>query len=351
MTKYLIIGPSWIGDMIMANALFRLLKANQADCIIDVLAPEWSHAVIHRMPEVRQALIMPLKHGAFNLLTRYKLGQLFKEEHYDQAIVLPNSWKSALIPFFAHIPKRIGWKGEWRYGLLNDVRVLNPKNYSRMIERYLALGLPSSFQSDFLLKKDYFFNKYMPCLTVNKRELDLAIHKYAINLNKPLLILCPGAQYGGSKRWPEHYFASLAKYYLEKDWQVAILGGKGEIHLAKKILNQLSRELNPLNKLACFFDLTLTTLAEAIDIMSLAKVVVSNDSGLMHMASALNKPIIAIYGSSPPDFAPPLGDKTKILSKNLSCKPCFKRECPLGHLQCLNSIKPEEVIHSINELI
>lgn len=160
MVKYLIVGPSWIGDMIIANGLFRLLKKNDPKCIIDVLAPTWSHPVIARMPEVRRAISMPLHHGALKLLARHSIGKSLRQEQYDEAIILANSWKSALIPYFAHISKRTGWRGEWRYFLLNDLRILNKKQHPLMIDRYLALGQTKKFTG-------LINTLYRPSLTVN----------------------------------------------------------------------------------------------------------------------------------------------------------------------------------------
>lgn len=318
--------------MIMANSLFRLLKAQDPGCVIDVLAPAWSHPVLARMPEVRRSIVMPIKHGLLNIKMRYQIGKSLRDEKYDHAIVLPNSWKSALIPFFANIPKRTGWRGEWRYGLLNDVRILDKKKYPLMVERYVALGeLSDACRGEWR----------SPSLTIHTSILTPFIQKYGITPEKRLLILCPGAQYGASKRWPENYFAKVAQHYVAQDWQVGLLGGKAE----KTIVDNIKKEV------ASVLDLTETSLSEAIDILSLANVVVSNDSGLMHVACALDRPVIAIYGSSSPDFTPPLSKKAVILSKSLPCKPCFKRECPLGHLNCLKMITPEEVMAAISHAV
>ncbi len=297
MRKYLIIGPSWIGDMIMANSLFRLLKWQDPHCVIDVLAPAWSHPVLARMPEVRRSIMMPVKHGALSLLTRYRIG--------------------------------CSLRGEWRYGILNDVRILDKKQYPLMVQRYLALEEP---------RVDY--QNFYPHLQVEPVMREITLKKYRISTEKPLLMLCPGAQYGASKRWPTEYFSKVAGYYLNENWQVAILGGKDEKSLVDAINALLSTPA---------LDLTMTTLAEAIDLMSMANVVVSNDSGLMHVACALDRKVIAIYGSSSPDFTPPLSEKAAVLSKSLPCKPCFKRECPLKHLNCLKMITPKDVIKEIGE--
>ncbi len=341
-TKYLIIGPSWIGDMIMANALLRCLKAQDSRCVIDVLAPEWSHPVLARMPEVRRALVMPVKHGIFGWRMRYKIGISLRDEHYDHAIILPNSWKSALIPLFACIKKRTGWRGEWRYGLLNDVRVLDKKKFPLMVDRYVELGRIIGAGDTHACPPNVY-----PHLLVDPNQRDIALKKYHFSQDKPLLILCPGAQYGNSKRWPEENFAKVARHFLDQGWQVAVLGGNAEANLANQIIAAQGLVASDHQ----IVDLTMTTLAEAIDIMSLARVVVSNDSGLMHIACALTRSIVAIYGSSSPDFTPPLSDKAVILSKSLPCKPCFKRECPLGHMLCLKNITPEEVIGAIKTLL
>lgn len=335
MRKYLIVGPSWIGDMIMANALLRLLKSQDSDCVIDVLAPAWSHPVLARMPEVRQSIVMPIGHGILNLKLRYQIGCSLRAAQYDHAIILPNTFKSALIPWFARIPKRTGWRGEWRYGLLNDCRILDKKKYPLMVERYIALGVCVGVTSGRPLLSNYF-----PHLAIDKTARDIAIKKYQLSFDKPLLMLCPGAQYGNSKRWPENYFAKVAEYFINKNWRVGLLGGKSESELVEKINSLLIRPA---------IDLTKTNLSEAIDLLSLAKVVVSNDSGLMHVACALDRSVIAIYGSSSPGFTPPLSEKAVVLSKSLPCKPCFKRECPLRHLNCLKMILPEEVINEIEK--
>ncbi len=335
MVKYLVVGPSWIGDMVMANALFRYLKSQDPECIIDVLAPAWSHPVLARMSEVRRPIVMPVGHGSLNLVMRYRIGCSLRTEKYDQAIVLPNTFKSALIPWWARIPKRTGWRGEWRYGVLNDIRVLDKARYPLMLQRYLALGTHHGQAQDLPMRQNFY-----PHLQIDIAARDLAIKKYGLSMDKPLLMICPGAQYGASKRWPEEYFSQVAEYYLNRDWQVAILGGKAESELVHNINVVLTVPA---------LDLTQTTLAEAIDLMSLAQVVVSNDSGLMHVGCALDRKVIAIYGSSSPDFTPPLNTKAVILSKSLPCKPCFKRECPLKHLNCLRTITPQEVIKEIGE--
>src|SRR5690606_31381839 len=139
----LIIGPSWVGDMVMAQTLFQWLKQRHRDCAIDVLAPDWSRPILERMPEVRAALSLPLGRGVLDLAARRRIGKSLAGQ-YDQAILLPNSLKSALVPWFAGIPLRTGWKGEMRYGLLNDLRPLDKARYPLMIERFMALAYPAN---------------------------------------------------------------------------------------------------------------------------------------------------------------------------------------------------------------
>ncbi len=333
--KILIIGPGWIGDMVMAQSLFKQLKQNHPSAEIDVLAPKFMHALLAHMPEVHQALPMPLTHGELGLLTRYRIGKRLRKNAYQQAIILPNSFKSALIPFFARVPKRTGWRGEWRYGLLNDLRPLDKKRYPLMIERFMALGLPKNAE----LIKPYPH----PKLTVDAKQTYAALKKHNLQpLNTaPILALCPGAAFGSSKRWPPKYFAEVAKHKLNQGFQIWIFGSENDEPLAQTIQeNTQHRCMNLAGK---------TTLGEAIDLLSLSQIVLSNDSGLMHIASALNLPLVVIYGSSSPKFTPPLTQSVKILSLNLECSPCFKRECPLKHEKCLRDLKPAMVINALKE--
>jgi heptosyltransferase-2 len=326
----LIIGPSWVGDMVMAQALFKAIKAQFPQTSIDVLAPEWSRPLTDRMSEVSNSLPTPFKHGELNLLGRYQLAKMLKNKHYARCFVLPNSFKSGLIPFWAKIPRRIGWRGEWRYGLLNDVRVLDKKQYPRMVERYIALAYDNTSSR---------LPCFKPSLQVVMQQVEQALKKHQLNKNKSILVLCPGAEFGASKRWPEHYYAEVANYYLKLEWQVWIMGSPKDSACATEIQNQTQHQC---------VDLTgKTTLAEAIDLMSLAKLVVSNDSGLMHIASALERPLVAVYGSTDPGFTPPLSDNVKIVRSGISCSPCFKRECPLQHHQCMKDVTVNQVLEAL----
>lgn len=335
MTQILVVGPSWVGDMVMAQSLFKVLRDKDPTCDIDVLAPAWSLPLLERMPEVRRGIKMPLGHGKLDLKTRYQLGCSLRSQGYQQAILLPNSLKSALVPFWAKIPLRTGWLGEFRYGLLNDHRKLDKSRFTMTVQRFVALADECpEYPRDTIPA---------PELIVDESNVANALQEFGLNTNKPVLSICPGAEYGPAKRWPEQYCAELADRYSEKGFQVWLFGSEKDQAVTADIQHYAKHQL---------IDLAgKTSLGQAIDLMSLSKVVVSNDSGLMHMAAALNCALVAIYGSSDPHFTPPLNENHRIVSLALDCSPCFKRECPLGHLDCLNKLSVDLVDAAIDELL
>ncbi len=317
--------------MVMAQSLFITLKNTHPDCQIDVLAPAWTLSLLERMPEVGNAIVMLLPRGKFGLIDRIKLGLSLRSKGYDQAILLPNSWKSAISPFFANIPVRTGYIGECRWGLLNDARKLDKKQLTMTVQRFVALGLPVDAPMPPECPK--------PALTISKDRQQAVIDKFKLTFSIKILALCPGAEYGPAKRWPPEYYAEVARHKIDQGWQVWLFGSEKD----KADAAQINKEASGF----CTDFTGRTSLAEAVDLMSLANIVVSNDSGLMHVAAALDKKVIAIYGSSDPGFTPPLNDKAHIISLNLDCAPCFKRECPLGHSQCLTGITPDQVLEHI----
>lgn len=328
--RILIVGPAWIGDMVMAQSLFKVLREQYPQVAIDVLAPAWSAPILKRMPEVRRHIEIPLAHGEFGLGVRYRLGKQLRAEGYDQAIVIPRSWKAALVPFFARIPQRTGYKGEMRYGLLNDIRPLDKSVLSQTVQRYVALGLLANAESPPAYPT--------PELRVNSQSARNTINEFNLSLGAPILALCPGAEYGPAKCWPPEYFASVARTKLAEGWQVWVLGSAKERVLAEKMTHMAPGCVNLVGK---------TTLDQAIDILSQAGVILSNDSGLMHVAAALKRSLVAIYGSSDPAYTPPLSEKVQIEYLALDCSPCFARTCQYGHYRCLKDIKPEQVLKTI----
>jgi len=334
--KYLIIGPAWIGDMVMAQVLFKRLKQREPTSIIHVAAPAWTQALLARMPEVQKIIPLPFKHGELGLRKRYQMGRALRGEQYDHAIILQISYKSALIPFFANILQRTGARTEFRYGVLNDIRVLNKQDYPLMIQQYAAFAEP---QQPALSAQELPW----PKLIVSAKNRALCQQKYHIPLDdRPILALCPGAEYGPAKRWPSQHFAAVANAKLNEDWQVWILGSPNDQTVAE--------EIQHLTHQRCLNLTGETTLLDAIDLLSLANIVLSNDSGLMHIASALDLPVVVIYGSSSPRYTPPLTQKVNIQSLNLTCSPCFKRHCPLSHTNCLKQLLPEQILAALNTL-
>lgn len=331
--KILVVGPSWLGDMIMSQALFKILKS-KFNCTIDIIAPEWSRPIVDRMPEIANSISLPIQHGELALLLRYQLGRKLRQEHYDQAIILTNSWKSALIPFVANIPQRTGWLGEMRWGLLNDVRYLNKQKLPLMMQRYIALGYAKEEE----IPQQYPYPKLIANVAAGQ---ELLTKFKVINQGKKILALCPGAAFGSAKRWPVNYFAEVAKMQINAGWDIWFFGSKQDKPVVDNILQQVP--------MPCVNFAGQLQLAETVDLMALVQVVISNDSGLMHMASGLGKYIVGIYGSTSPEFTPPFGPAAKIVTKNLSCSPCFKPECPLGHHQCMTTITPQHIVELLNK--
>lgn len=329
--KILIISPSWIGDCVMTQPLYRRLHELHPGCTIDVFAPKWSMAVFERMPEISGILENPFGHGALALRERWRVGKELGQRGYDQVIVLPGSLKSAIIAFATGIKQRTGYVGESRYLLLNDIRKLDKAALPLMVDRYTALAHPS--QADFNGHSD------QPAFQIKPESRQAALSAHGLDLSRPVLAFCPGAEYGPAKRWPAAHFAEFGRRYLAEGWQVWLFGSHKDAPIAA--------EINALSDGLCVDLCGKTTLSEAIDLLSCADSVVCNDSGLMHLAAALGRPLAAVYGSSSADHTPPLSNKAKIVSLHLECAPCFKRECPLGHTDCLNKLLPQQVADAL----
>ena len=336
MRSLLVIAPSWVGDMVMAQSLFKVLKSADPDQAIDVLAPGWTLPLLARMPEVRTAIDMPLGHGELKLGVRRRLAVDLRDSNYTQAIVLPNSLKSALVPFWARIPQRTGYVGELRQWLLNDCRQLDKQRLPMTVQRFVALGLQDGTALPAVLP--------YPELLSRQEDQHTAANRLGVcNQYQPVLALCPGAEFGPAKQWPEKYYADIAKNWLSRNWHVWLFGSANDLPVCDRI-NALAGD-------GCHNLAGRTSLAEAIDLLAMATFVVTNDSGLMHVAAALQRPMVAIYGSSDPGFTPPLAETAQVERLGLDCSPCFKRECPLGHLKCLRDLSPERVMTAMEEVM
>ena len=314
----------------MAHTLVRCLRQRHSGVVIDMLAPMATAPVAQRMAEIDTTHVVDFQHGELGLNKRRQVGKQMRMLNYDAAFVLPNSWKSALVPWFAGIELRIGWSGEARLGLLNDRRKLVKARYPLMIERFMALADPAGE----LPEQPYPFPQLQP-----DRSRALAL---ADKFNLPtenVVILCPGAEFGPAKKWPVEHFAELASQLLELGQQVWLMGSPKDAQDTAKI-----KGLAP----ACFDLAGKTSLTDAIDLMSFAGQAVCNDSGLMHVACALGVPTVGVFGSTSPGFTPPLGERAVVVEQSLACRPCFQRECPLGHLDCLRTLTPKLVLEQMS---
>jgi heptosyltransferase-2 len=325
--KVLVVGPSWIGDTVLAQPLLALLHQQYADLELDVLAPAWSFPVVRRMPEVRRAIANPFQHGELKLLERRRLGVQLRAEHYDQAIVLPNTLKSAFVPVFARIPRRTGYSGEMRWGTLNDVRLLDPLALPQMAQRYAALALGPHDALPAKLPE--------PHLTVADAQRRATLDALGRGGSKRAVVMCPGAEYGPAKRWPPSYFAELARALAAGGDSIWLIGSAKDAPIAEDIVR--------LSEGVCLNLCGKTSLDQAIDLLASARLAITNDSGLMHVAAAVGTPLVAIYGSSTPEHTPPMSPRAVIAKLDMPCSPCFERTCPLGHFNCMMMLKPERV--------
>ncbi len=317
--------------MAMANALFRLLKSRDPERAIDVLAPEWSLPIVARMPEIRAGIAAETGHGELGLGKRRRIAAGLRDKDYDRAIVLPRSFKSALIPWLARIPVRTAFRGEMRYGLVNDMRPLDKSVLDQVFKRYLALGLDRDEALPDVLP--------FPRLAVSDENQARVIEELGVRTDRAVIALMPGAEYGPSKRWPQQHFTRLARALDEAGYAVWVLGSDKEAPAGEAIAAG-SAARNLCGK---------TSLADVIDLLAACEQVVANDSGLLHVASAVGPHVHGIYGATSSKFAPPLAKSHDIHEVSLDCRPCRKPDCPLGHLKCLRDLQPEGIFQKITE--
>lgn len=342
--KILVVGPSWVGDMMMSQSLYRTIKALYPHAQIDVMAPQWCRPLLAKMPEVSNAIPMPLGHGKLEIGERRRLGISLRQNSYDQAIVLPNSFKSALVPFFANIPKRTGWRGEMRYGLLNDIRSLNKEAFPLMVQRYVALAYSKqSIQSS----DDIPAPILRPKLVTNEQEVNDTMQAFSIDHSRQTIGFCPGAEFGPAKRWPHYHYAELAKTLIsENGYQVLLFGSQKDNEAGEEIRQSLTEEA----RRHCYNFAGKTSLEQAVNLISACDAVVSNDSGLMHVAAALDRPLVALYGPSSPDFTPPLSDKAEVIRLISGYHKVRKGDGDSGYHQSLIDIQPQRVIDALARL-
>ncbi|MGM0983171.1 MAG: lipopolysaccharide heptosyltransferase II [Pseudomonadota bacterium] len=329
-SRILVVGPSWVGDMVMAQSLFKTLKARQPGSRITVVAPAWSRPILERMDEVDEVACLEVGHGQLGLAPRRKLARSL-QGRFDHAIVLPRSWKSALVPFLARIPLRTGFTGEQRLWLLNDRRRLDKAVLDQTVKRFVALGLPveEAARGDFPIPRPRL---RLDTENLVERRVDLGLS------SRPAIGMMPGAEYGPAKQWPLPYFRELAKWLVVEGFEVRVLGGAKDVEAGEVITDSLPHAHNLCGR---------TRLADAVDLLGDCQQVVTNDSGLMHVAAAVGTRVQAIYGSSSPAYTPPLTENAEVHYLALDCSPCFQRTCPLGHTNCLNQLKPERILQAV----
>ncbi|HZE61687.1 MAG TPA: lipopolysaccharide heptosyltransferase II [Burkholderiales bacterium] len=315
MPRILVVAPNWIGDALMAQPMLARLREKRPGVEVHMLAPEWVAPVARRMPEVDEVIPVPFRHGALQLGSRWRLARTLKKRAYEEAIVLPNSWKSALVPFLADIPRRSGYVGEARYGLLNR---LHKKPDRAMRRHYARLA-------------DAGDAEQLPQVRLRVDAVRAEATRKRFGVERRYAVLCPGAEYGPAKRWP--YFAELA---ARLSLPVVLLGSASDAPAAAAVKGN-----NLVGK---------TTLDEAIDLIAGAELVVSNDSGLMHVAAALGRPLVALFGSSSPEKTPPQPGRSRVLWLKPECSPCFQRECPLGHFRCMRELSVDMVLKEAGAL-
>jgi heptosyltransferase-2 len=309
----LVIGPRWVGDMVMAQCLLSALKELYPAAPIDVMAPAWAAPLINRMPEARGRIDAPFKPGEFGLADRFKVGRSLRGR-YGRAYVLPGSWKSALVPFFAGIPTRVGFLREMRYGLLNAIVPLPKERKRRTAEMFHLLAGGGAFRQ--------------PRLAIDAANQTALFATHGLEAGG-YAALMPGAEFGPAKRWPEDKYAGLARHFADRGLKTILLGSAKDREVGAAITALVPEAI----------DLTgQTRLEDAIDLLGGARIAVANDSGLMHVAAAVGVPVVGVYGSTSYENTPPLTDRRELISLHLSCSPCHKRECPLGHLDCLKKL-------------
>lgn len=337
--KILVIGPAWVGDMVMVQSLFIALKRQDPSCIIDVVAPAWSAPVLARMTEIRSVVEVNLQHGKLQFAERYRVGKSLRGE-YDRAIIIPRTFKSALIPYFAKIPTRTAYRGEMRYGLVNDMRELDAEVTYKAVEKYLQLTADASQlvqpQND---KQEIHYPKLM----VDEGKRHQSALRLGIDESAASIAFMPGAEFGPSKQWPGEYFGELATRFKQQGYNVYVFGSPKDKVIGEEIAQASNGDaINLCGQ---------TNLEEAVDLLSLVKVAITNDSGLMHIAAAVGRPVVAIYGSITPKYTPPLTDKKEIQYLGLECSPCWKKQCPFGHYNCLKGIEVDRVFESAQRLL
>lgn len=331
-TGYLVIGPTWVGDLIMAQCLFKALKRKHPDWRLDVTGLGWAMDLLERMPEVDNAILADIPHGQLGLGQRWRIGRQLRSHGYQQAFITSRSLKSALIPWFAGVPRRTAYRGELRRGIVNDIRTMNKTDLTLKQQQYAALSLEPDEDPRKALDIEY------PSLIVDQVNRDRLIQQHNLQTQRPIIALAPGAAYGPAKRWPPARFATLASELVDQGHDCWIFGSRGDADIGQQIAQAApDHVVNFCGK---------TRLADVIDLISLAQTAVSNDSGLMHIAAAVIPHVIGLYGPTPPDHTPPLAKHAIQLRRQFEFTPRRPKAKPLDHDESLVGVPVEDVLRA-----
>lgn len=318
--------------MVMAQSLFKKLKRQDPAATLDVIGPAWAAELVERMPEVDNCWVDDTAHGELGLGKRWQLGRQLRQYGYTQAIAMSRSLKSALVPCFARVPRRTGYLGEQRYGVLNDIRQLNTTDLQQKAQHYVALGLAPDTHPRAAADIE------QPRLQVDRRNRDRLVAHHDLSLQRPVVAFAPGAAHGPAKRWPVQHYADLARALAERGFDCWIVGSEADSAIGQEIVAAAPEH--------CVDFCGQTRLGDVIDLLSLAQTVVGNDTGLTHIASAVVKHVVALYGSTHPDYAPPLCEQPVRLWLELDCAPCKAKVCPLGHTRCMHELPVADVLQA-----
>lgn len=331
--RILLIGPDTVSHLLCTQALCIQLLAHYPNARIDIVASESLSGLINSIPQIQTHFPLETQNKKLSVKNIFKLVKKLKPEAYQQAIVLTDNYRPALLSWLTRIRSRIGFGSLIRLGLLNDIRTSNAEQYDLLIQRYVSLAYHAH-------DPDAAQKIPTPKLEVQDDTVKNTCHRYQLHDHKPILIICPGSPLGDTHRWPAKYFAAVANVKLDAGWQVWLIGHNSDQPYAAEIQTRTQKP--------CIDFTGRLNLEETIALLSIGKQVVTNESEWMHIASVLNKPTIAIYGAHHPSLEPPLSKYTKVVSIEIPCKPCNQRQCPDQHYRCLRDILPETITHHLN---
>ncbi|RQP24049.1 lipopolysaccharide heptosyltransferase II [Piscinibacter terrae] len=346
MTRSLIIAPQWIGDAVMSEPLMARLAARGET--LTVAALPWVSPVYAAMPQVTRVIDLPFAHGRLDWAKRREVARGVRGQ-FDAAYVLPNSLKSALIPFLARIPRRVGYQGEGRVLLLNE-RLPNPGGRPPMVAFYSALAQGEgrgARSSSLAAAQGHGAGADIPRLHFDPQTQSDAASKVGLTPGQ-FFTFAPGAEYGPAKCWPADHYAELARsLHAKHGLPIALLGSGKEAELCDRI-SLMAPD-------ACRVLAGKTSLKDAMALIAASKGLVSNDSGLMHVAAAFGLPQVAVFGSTSPEHTPPLNRRAQVIwlkdELGLECSPCFERTCRFGHTRCLVEVSPVRVEAALDGLL